>query len=602
MSLTARLYLQAYPTPSSSSGSGVDDDDYWSSLRAQDRHDRKQRSLTSTDIAGDSGIRSFKSGLYTRRRTVVIRFTTDHCLSNRCIKLWTVKTCTSSTASTAETSFVRYEPNPFLLLLLLLVLLLLFRLLILLVQQCGQLQYWTCSNIPLRQVDDHYTDSYYMPDMGMANVRSQTSSQPVSLVNCGTDLNPNHHQYSNKVIPGSGHMFFPEHAAANAYTQDLAGVYPQPQFQCASYPTDTIFHTGNVDAVYQQGMNSSIGVYPNMPTFAEPSELSHVSPANVNWSFSSSAGSSVDSEGMASMSLDSGPGSGRSPSSNYPSNRQAHTPSLQGQGWPTNCPATISPKMLRINPSPTPRSSSESVTPGIPPSLGETDMEAFALEEQRTRTALPTKCLGRKLGDANPSRHPERKVRRDLPSKPAKSRLARSPPREAIPYKGKAKIHPKPIQSSSLCPLEAAPTRTFSGPNLLEEEGGEVGIARGSSADAERINKDKYLVEMRRAGMPYRDIRKNGEYEEAESTLRGRFRTLTKAKSERVRKPEWTETDKRLLKQAVQIYASESGSVRSVSWKKVGVYIKDHGGSYHFGNATCRKKWDEMVSNGEEAC
>lgn len=31
-----------------------------------------------------------------------------------------------------------------------------------------------------------------------------------------------------------------------------------------------------------------------------------------------------------------------------------------------------------------------------------------------------------------------------------------------------------------------------------------------------------------------------------------------------------------------------------VSWKKVAQYIGGHGGSYQFGNATCKKKWCEI--------
>lgn len=31
-----------------------------------------------------------------------------------------------------------------------------------------------------------------------------------------------------------------------------------------------------------------------------------------------------------------------------------------------------------------------------------------------------------------------------------------------------------------------------------------------------------------------------------------------------------------------------------VSWKRVAQYIWSHGGSYHFGNATCKKKWMEV--------
>ena len=45
--------------------------------------------------------------------------------------------------------------------------------------------------------------------------------------------------------------------------------------------------------------------------------------------------------------------------------------------------------------------------------------------------------------------------------------------------------------------------------------------------------------------MTYREIRKQGNFKEAESTLRGRYRTLTKCKEARVRKPEWQEKDVR---------------------------------------------------------
>jgi hypothetical protein len=31
-----------------------------------------------------------------------------------------------------------------------------------------------------------------------------------------------------------------------------------------------------------------------------------------------------------------------------------------------------------------------------------------------------------------------------------------------------------------------------------------------------------------------------------------------------------------------------------ISWKRVAEYIALGGGSYHFGNSTCKKKWSEM--------
>ena len=43
--------------------------------------------------------------------------------------------------------------------------------------------------------------------------------------------------------------------------------------------------------------------------------------------------------------------------------------------------------------------------------------------------------------------------------------------------------------------------------------------------------------------MSYREIKEKGGFSGAESTLRGRYRTLTKRKEDRVRKPEWDEKD-----------------------------------------------------------
>jgi len=36
-------------------------------------------------------------------------------------------------------------------------------------------------------------------------------------------------------------------------------------------------------------------------------------------------------------------------------------------------------------------------------------------------------------------------------------------------------------------------------------------------------------------------------------------------------------------------------SSAKVPWTKVAKYIASHGSSYAFGNATCRKKWDEII-------
>jgi hypothetical protein len=58
-----------------------------------------------------------------------------------------------------------------------------------------------------------------------------------------------------------------------------------------------------------------------------------------------------------------------------------------------------------------------------------------------------------------------------------------------------------------------------------------------------RNAKDDFLIKNKLNGMSYKDIRRQGNFAEAESTLRGRFRTLTKHKSARVRDPKWLEID-----------------------------------------------------------
>ncbi|KFX93688.1 hypothetical protein O988_06671 [Pseudogymnoascus sp. VKM F-3808] len=122
-----------------------------------------------------------------------------------------------------------------------------------------------------------------------------------------------------------------------------------------------------------------------------------------------------------------------------------------------------------------------------------------------------------------------------------------------------------------------------------------------------RTTKDAFLISSKQAGMSYRAIRTAGNFSEAESTLRGRYRTLTKQKEERVRKPEWTRGDVELLREAVEMFRCGKGGGkegrrrRKTPWKRVAEYIEGNGGSYRFGNATCRKMWDRLgEEEGEE--
>lgn len=59
----------------------------------------------------------------------------------------------------------------------------------------------------------------------------------------------------------------------------------------------------------------------------------------------------------------------------------------------------------------------------------------------------------------------------------------------------------------------------------------------------ERTEKDLNLLRWKKEGLSYKEIKIRGNYMEAESTLRGRYRNLIKAKDKRVRKPTWRAKD-----------------------------------------------------------
>jgi hypothetical protein len=64
-----------------------------------------------------------------------------------------------------------------------------------------------------------------------------------------------------------------------------------------------------------------------------------------------------------------------------------------------------------------------------------------------------------------------------------------------------------------------------------------------TGAQAQRADEDKILLEEKQKGSTYKEIRKKMRTLVAESTLRGRYRSLTKERKDRVRKPIWTPKD-----------------------------------------------------------
>ncbi|KAK4172675.1 hypothetical protein QBC36DRAFT_247045 [Triangularia setosa] len=206
----------------------------------------------------------------------------------------------------------------------------------------------------------------------------------------------------------------------------------------------------------------------------------------------------------------------------------------------------------------------------------------------RSRPLAPTvlKSNDKSTSHGSKSRRSKSAVESTSPSVRKIIKLAAKPrPPAVLPASS-----PDPRTSS-----QSSPGRYLHDP---EEEATEAELA-------DRKAKDEFLIVSRQKGLTYKQIRMEGGYTEAESTLRGRYRALTKSREERVRKPEWSEMDLILLERGVRELSppilnrdntgSEGPLSAKVPWKKVAEYIVLNGGSYLFGNSTCRKKWDELV-------
>ncbi|KAJ4303944.1 hypothetical protein N0V88_001545 [Collariella sp. IMI 366227] len=264
---------------------------------------------------------------------------------------------------------------------------------------------------------------------------------------------------------------------------------------------------------------------------------------------------------------------------------------------------TVSPNMLRIQQTPSPSTSCESIRtsylagdPNIHPALAVVNPVPSQVCRQEGRSMRTRKLL------------PDTRSQRNYHS----SRRTSSPLSDS----------PSPTQARKLTRLRPKPRHAQERP-LSPNSPPPEAQTQVQLDLADRTIKDEFLIRQKQRGVTYKEIRRMGGFTEAESTLRGRYRTLTKVREARVRKPEWAEKDLRLLEKAVrtlsalQSQAQHQGTTLSppttcpaptdtpplsgdinpskVPWKKVAEYIIGHGGSYHFGNSTCRKRWDELV-------
>ncbi|EAQ91544.1 hypothetical protein CHGG_03479 [Chaetomium globosum CBS 148.51] len=206
---------------------------------------------------------------------------------------------------------------------------------------------------------------------------------------------------------------------------------------------------------------------------------------------------------------------------------------------------TVSPKLLRIRQTPTPSSSCESLHTSFL-------SDAHLHEPPNAMEALPS------VEVPLPSTAP--KLRKQLPNAPTHS--LRSLPyvnnthRRASPtdsdFSSTASVnfdrrpHPRArhaeSESSSSSSLSSSPV-PIRPPKPLPSHLRRPPRAWEPVKLTDRKSKDEFLVKHKQQGMTYKEIRRLGGFIEAESTLRGRYRTLTKSREERVRKPEWSEKD-----------------------------------------------------------
>ena len=245
----------------------------------------------------------------------------------------------------------------------------------------------------------------------------------------------------------------------------------------------------------------------------------------------------------------------------------------------------------------TPESVPEILQVVEPPPLG-----AFRRHRQILPECLPQSCNASIL-PSNESTSRDTTQKRTVKSKPRSCSFRNLSP----PARGKLRLL---FASTHSQKADVTDVETL-WPRRIEPKRAAASSSPSAQAEHHRNARDDFLIKSKLAGMSYKDIRRQGNFSEAESTLRGRFRTLTKHKTARVRKPEWSDNDVsissllirsqltfmevRLLKKAVRKLTSGSDIAKGkVPWKLVAEYIANNGGSYHFGNATCRKRWDEL--------
>ncbi|KAG0135066.1 hypothetical protein HOY82DRAFT_632824 [Tuber indicum] len=167
------------------------------------------------------------------------------------------------------------------------------------------------------------------------------------------------------------------------------------------------------------------------------------------------------------------------------------------------------------------------------------------------------------------------------------------PPLQALEYQPCALPEPEPQTQPPPPPLPPPPPSPSPPP---------AKSSTNPSPEHNRLPKTTHtaqnalLLHWRSQGVSYKTIRTRLNLTEAESTLRGRLRTLTKPKCERLRRPQWLPEDVGFLIRAVE--GEKECGKGGIKWKRISEEIVRLGGRYRFGPSTCKKRYLALVGEG----
>ncbi|KAI0902498.1 hypothetical protein F4806DRAFT_490969 [Annulohypoxylon nitens] len=476
--------------------------------------------------------------------------------------------------------------------------------------------------------EDIYSNCYALPGPSTTYDTDQTNAVDVSAVSGGRDFGPGPAQQDK--LPGNEQMFLPNLRTANGYSLGFGANYDAHQYSWQAYnntASNQLRVSNYLD--FPDGLPSNQWT-DNEPVFGDSLEGPQVSPS----SFSSSVPSSATSDALAAMTLDPITGQNNTIGTPHANNSVPPSSETDATSWISGYSSTVSPKMLRLNPSPSQTSSSESVQSNIlvmtdpevgPPNLDRQPSSPLPVQKHasKSRKELPTKSKksrpsldvsflskskGKKRDDPV---HSSPQSQRPLPdlrrvSEDVHEQVYEVETPEKMQEEIDDEVPEEEFREDARFDIElpdlpvARPSRKGKSKSKSKKKVIEQTDEEKKEAEEARAAKDEFLVKSKKDGLTYREIRKRGNFTEAESTLRGRFRTLTKDKEARVRKPEWRDTDIRLLKKAVRkMCRGEDGMNTRAPWGQISDYIVKNGGSYQFGSATCHRKWKELVEEGK---